>query len=565
VTQRFGRFSAGLVVLLLAAPIAAVGSSGAPVGVIVRAGSAAEAERAIEMVGGTVTFPLPIVNGAAGTVASDAVDDVAARPGVIDVARDLPVAFQSGGENNRWWRTDADGPRQSVFAREVEANRLWDQVVTGQGVRVALIDTGVSPVPDLADRLVQVPSQTDPSKTAACIDFSGELNCNDSYGHGTFVAGLIAGTGASSNGTHKGVAPGAEIVSIKIAGRDGSADVSKVLAAIQWVVSFREQLNIRVLNLSLGTNSPFSYRHDPLNFAVERAWRSGITVVVSASNLGPAPGTIAKPADDPLVITTGALNDRGTSIIWDDYVPNFSGRGPTRGDGLSKPDVVAPGAHVVSLRSPGSYVEQAAPGGGVDSNYRRASGTSMSAGIVSGAAALTLSANPTWTPDRVKFALMETARRVGSSDPQVVGRGIISAYRAAREAPNGLANTDVFVLSDGTGSLDQSRGDVKVTTICTDPIEKAATPRRCDVVQGAETAQGRMFDAEEYRETDWTGSSWYQSQWNFILGSSWYGSSWYGSSWYGSSWYGSSWYGYQENNEAYGVSLLGSSWYGAWE
>ena len=603
-TNIVGRVVAGVAVgaSLLTSMGAHAARSTAPLtGVIVRATSADHAADAIEAVGGSVTFPLPIMNGAAGTIPADAFGDVRARNGIIEVLADAPIHFQQvalhadpvdadarvSGAPMRATVTapsahlrspssapaptvhdngndDSPWPR-SVFAEEIRADRLWEEGITGAGVRVALIDTGVSAVPDLAGRVARVPSPSDPSGQADCVDFSGERSCQDSYGHGTFVAGLIAGSGAASDGVYKGIAPGAQIVSVKIAGRDGSADVSKVLAAIQWVVSFREQLNIRVLNLSLGTNSPFSYRHDPLNFAVEQAWRSGIAVVVSASNRGPDTGTISKPADDPLVITTGAIDDRATPGAFDDRLPDFSGRGPTRGDALAKPDLTAPGARVISLRSPGSFIEEKAPGGGIDATYRRGSGTSMSAGVVSGAVALAFEANPSWTPDRVKFALMSTARPVATQDRNAVGAGLINVRRAAREAPAGLANTDVFVLSDGYGTLEQSRGDVKVTSFCSDPLERTTMPARCDVVQGAETAQGRMFDAEEYREADWTGSSWYESQWNFLLGSSWYGSSWYGSSWYGSSWYGSSWYGYEEDQTNYGMALLGSSWYGAWE
>jgi serine protease AprX len=566
VTRFVGRLGAGaafgLAVVLSVGGGAATASTDR-IDVIVRGTSAEVAVAAIDAVGGTVTFALPIVNGAAASMPADALEALEAETGIIDVVENAPIVFQHDDDDD----DDDEGSSEprSVFVREIKADRLWDDGIDGAGVRVAIIDTGVSAVPDLADRLISVPHPTDPSGTAACVDFSGELSCEDSYGHGTFIAGLIAGTGASSDGEHRGVAPGAEIVSIKIAGADGSADVTKVLAAIQWVVSFREELGIRVLNLSLGTNSPVSYRFDPLNFAVERAWRAGITVVVSASNRGPAPGTISKPADDPLVLTTGAVDDRGTTLIWDDRMPRFSGRGPTATDGLAKPDIVAPGARVTSLRSPGSTVEAMAPGGGVDETYRRGSGTSMSAGIVSGSVALMLQENPSWTPDRVKFALMSTARMVATTDRRAIGSGLIDVHRAVTDAPKGLANQNVFVLSDGTGSIEDSRGDVRVRSHCTDQLEKTIMPSRCDLVQDMETAQGRMFDSGEYREEEWTGSSWYSSQWNWALGSSWYGSSWYGSSWYGSSWYGSSWYGHHDEDDSYGIAILGSSWYGAWE
>jgi serine protease AprX len=285
---------------------------------------------------------------------------------------------------------------RSVYPKVVRADDAWRNGVTGQGVTVAVVDTGIADVPDLAGRIVQVQDGLGPPKP--CKNLSGELNCDDAYGHGTFVAGIIAGNGAGSGGKWKGVAPGARVLSVKIAGANGAADVSNVLAAIQWVVSFKDTYGIRVLNLSLGTDSTQTYRTDPFNYAVERAWEAGIAVVVSAGNRGPDPWTISKPADDPWVITVGATDDRGTRTVSDDYLPEFSARGPTAANALPKPDVVAPGAHIISLRAPGSTVDNTYPMY-VDGSYRRGSGTSMAAGVVSGAVALMLQANPHRHPE----------------------------------------------------------------------------------------------------------------------------------------------------------------------
>ena len=256
---------------------------------------------------------------------------------------------------------------------------------------MALVDTGVADVPQLRERIV-------PVGAAACENLSAEPDCGDGYGHGTFMAGLVGS-----------VAPGAGILSVKIAGRDGSADVSNVLGAIQWVVSNAGRYKINVLNLSLGTDSTQDWRTDPLNYAVERAWAAGITVVTAASNRGPGAGTVTKPGDDPWVLTVGAVDDRGTSGLGDDLLPAFSSRGPTRSGQVAKPDLAAPGAHLVSLRSPGSEVEHAHPGG--KGPLRRGSGTSMAAAVVSGVAALVMDAWPSWPPDRVKYALTATASR----------------------------------------------------------------------------------------------------------------------------------------------------------
>jgi serine protease AprX len=515
--------------------------------VIVQAADAAAASAAVGDVGGSVTRMLPVVSGVAARIPADRLAQLRSHPGVHAVTPDdrVQIAAVQGNDN--------PATVKNVFAREINADALWREGVDGRGVRVALIDTGVSPEPDVASRLVPVPDPQGLSGPVPCANFSGEAGCDDSYGHGTFMAGLIAGNGTASAGRYGGVAPGAEIVSVKIAGRDGSADVSTLLAAIQWVVSYRAELGIRVLNLSLGTPSRADYRHDPLNYAVERAWRSGIVVVVSAGNRGPDAQTISKPADDPLVLTVAAVEDRETPATSDDRAARFSGRGPTAG-GLAKPDVVAPGARVISLRSPGSFVEQHAPGGFADPVYRRGSGTSMSAAIVSGVAALILQANPGWSPDRSKFALVTTARKVNDSDPAATGAGIVDAYAAARKARLGLANQGV-VFSDGTGLLDASRAELAVSLACETAAE--LPDGQCERLHGEFTAQGRAFEAALWRETEWTGASWQGAQW---YGASWQGTSWQGASWQGASWQGASW-----QSTFYGTAVDGSAWYGVWD
>jgi serine protease AprX len=503
-------------------------------------GDGVAAERAVAELGGTVRLHLPIINGLAATVAAQDIPKLAATPGLRAITLDRRVTVQAGGGS-----TSTD----SVYDKVVRADDAWANGATGSGVTVAVLDTGIANVGDLAGRVLPVTNDIT-GATSPCVNLSGESGCGDSYGHGTFVAGIIAGNGAASGGEYKGVAPGANLVSIKVAGRDGSSDVSTVIAGIQWAVSFRDRYGIKVLNLSLGTDGTQTYRTDPLNYAVEKAWDSGIAVVVAASNRGPGAGTIAKPGDDPLVITVGALDDRGTPGLGDDSVPNFSSRGPTAADGLAKPDVVAPGAHIVSLRAPGSAIDTQFPNY-IGTAYRKGSGTSMATGVVSGAVALMLQANPAMTPDRVKFALASTARSAGSNDPMAVGSGVIDVFHAAFAAPAGVANQGV-ARSNGLGSLDASRGSVRVRTNTLVPT----------VVSGLLTAQLLLWNPLVYTTTSWTGSSWYGSSW---YGSSWYGSSWYGSSWYGSSWYGSSWYGQPEGSSWYGSSWYGSSWYGAWD
>ena len=505
-------------------------------------------EDAIENLGGAVTKELSIVDGFAATVPAADTGKLASIPGVRAVTLDEALMPQGllGGS------TTTPSPPKSAYIKEIGADSEWAAGVTGKGVTVALVDTGIANVADLAGRVLPVQNDLNLlNPTSPCENLSGESTCDDNYGHGTFIAGLIAGNGAASNGAWSGVAPNANLVSVKVAGADGSADVSTVLAGIQWVVSFKDRYGIKVMNLSLGTDSTQSYTVDPLNYAVEKAWDAGITVVVAASNRGPDPATISKPGDDPLVVTVGAVDDMGTPAIADDQLPDFSSRGPTAADGLAKPDVVAPGGHVVSLRAPGSAVDTQFPTY-VDGSYRKGSGTSMATGIVSGAVALMVQANPNLTPDRIKYALTSTARNVASGDPMAVGAGLIDTYGALR-APAGLANQGV-TRSNGLGRLDLSRGSVRVAL--NDPGQT--------VVSGLQTGQLLLWNPLVYTTVIWSPLTWNLTD---FAGSRWYGSRWYDQpdQMAGSRWYGSRWYGELDGSRWYGSRWYGSRWYGGWD
>jgi serine protease AprX len=502
------------------------------------------AQSFVKSVGGRVTHELPIIGGFSARVPADDVPLISQLSGVTGVMPDLPAHVQStpGTYNNV----------PSVFKKVTGGIALANAGANGQGVTVALIDTGVTSQPDIAGALQSV---SDPLSLIKydCVNLTDEPTCADSYGHGTFMAGLIAGDGSSSNGKYVGMAPRAKIISIKIAGASGASDVSTIIAAIQWVTQNQVTYNIRALNLSLGTDSTQSYTIDPLDFAVEKAWQAGIVVDVAASNRGPAAGTISKPADDPFVVTVGAIDDKGTNGLNDDVLPNFSGRGPTAADGLAKPDVVAPGGHIVSLAAPGSALNANFPST-MTAPYRRGSGTSMSTAIVTGLVAQMLSANPSLTPDRVKYSLMQTAHPDASSDPMAVGRGVVDGA-AALTAPPGVANAGV-APSTGTGSLAASRGSVGVVLDDTNStLLDASSGNLTSTLGTLDTSGGSWYGGS------WYGGSWYGGSW---YGGSWYGGSWYGGSWYGGSWYGGSWYG-TSTTEDYGGSWYGGSWYGAWD
>ncbi|HEX9774648.1 MAG TPA: S8 family serine peptidase [Actinomycetota bacterium] len=499
------------------------------------------AARAVRASGGSVLDELPIVDGFAARVPASALRALAAERAIAVLTPDRPVHLLDH---------DADaGHDESVYVQAIDADAAHAAGVNGAGVTVALVDTGVADVPDLAGRVKPVQDALT-GRWSPCVNLSGEAGCDDSYGHGTFIAGIIAGDGTASGGTRTGVAPAASLVSIKIAGRDGAADVSNVLSAIQWVVSFKDRYGIGVLNLSLGTNGTQSYQTDPLNYAVQKAWEAGIVVVVSASNAGPDPMTIAKPGDDPWVITAGAIDDLGTPGVADDALPEFSARGPTAADGMTKPDLVAPGANVVSLDAPGSNVAEHFPNV-IDGAYRKGSGTSASAAVVSGAAALMLQTDPATTPDRVKHAMRATASPAASADPNATGAGALNVM-AALDAPPGEANAGLG-RSNGLGFIHTSRGTVRV---------KTGQGLFGTVISASLTTQLLIWDGLGYVVLPWNETTWYASPFH---GARWYGARWYGSTWSGARWYGARWYGEPDGARWYGAGLEGARWYGAWK
>jgi serine protease AprX len=238
------------------------------------------------------------------------------------------------------------------------------------------------------------------------------------------------------------------------------------------------------------------------------------------------------------------MDDEGSRNDNDDVLPDFTSRGPTLADGIAKPDVATPGAHIVSLRAVGSTVDTQFPYY-VDGAYRRGSGTSMAAGVASGVAALALSANPSWTPDRLKYALVHTTQPTASTDPNAVGAGLLDAYAATYAAPAGTANQGL-TRSSGLGAVNGSRGSVQ--TVTTDPDRLGV------VINGLLTAQLLVWDPVGYTTGQWNTSTWY--------GTAWYVSRWYQLGWYGTDWPGNNW---RNDRYWYGTPWKGGAWWGAWE
>ena len=453
----------------------------------------------------------------------------------------------------------------SQVAQAIGADRLSASGITGAGVGVALIDSGVVPVPGLAGggQVVVGPDLSFESQNGATAGL-------DTYGHGTHMAGIIAGDDPEPAG-FRGIAPGAHLVSVKVATHDGAADVSQVVAAVDWVVQHRNDpgMNIRVLNLSYGTESLQSPQVDPIAAAVENAWKHGIVTVVAGGNDGTAHGSLTDPAVDPYVLAVGASDTHDSGLLSCGTVAPFS----SRGSATRSVDVVAPGVSLLSLRDPGSTVDHQHPGAVVDVRYFRGSGTSQATAVTSGAVALLLQARPTLTPDAVKAVLRSTATPLALFDGRAEGAGAINLAAAASAWVPGQA-TQGWPAADGSGLLEASRGGSHVAfsgvelsgerDIMGQPWSGAtwAPQSRALTAWSGGNWNGALWTgstwATEPPVAPWTGASWTGASWT---GASWTGASWTGASWTGASWTGASWTGASWT----GASWTGASWTGsAW-
>jgi serine protease AprX len=395
---------------------------------------------------------------------------------------------------------------------------------------VALVDTGVAAVPDLADRVI------------ATANFSDETSHEDTYGHGTFQAGLIAGDGSSSGGAYTGVAPEADLLSVKVAGADGSTSLGQVLAGVQLVDSAADRFNVRVLLLAVDSESPLPPDLDPLSWALRTVWSHGVVVVVPAGNNGGEPGSIAAPGEDPWLLTAGSVDDQGTPDVSDDTVAHSTGTGPTRW-GDEKPEIAAPGEHLVSVRAPGSTVDAQNPGAVVGDDYFRGSGTSMSAAVTAGAAALLVQARPELSPDEVKMLFQATAQPIPDGDAASIGAGVVDAAAAVafdgelpdlpslpdlgeaeepftppglrydwRRDEDGVWRWDSDKANVSSGQ-DQARGDAEWNARRWADVEWAAR-RWAQADWAARQWAARQWAARQWAARRWAARQWSARQWN---------------------------------------------------
>ncbi|HEY7014388.1 MAG TPA: S8 family peptidase [Streptosporangiaceae bacterium] len=535
---RWGKGRAVVAGAAVAATLAGTSIAGAPAAsagqsetVIVTATGLLSPVTAVLRIGGTVLNQFHIINGVEAVIPTILEPVLDALPG-ITVTRDVSVSVQS--------TTESTGPHtpSDAFLPQTGATQLAASGDTGQGVTVAVLDTGIDKLPDFSGRL------------AGGVDLSGGNNpFQDSYGHGTFVAGLIAGNGASSNGQYSGEAPGARLVSIKVAGADGTTHLSTLILGLQWAVDHQAAYGIKVINISLGYQTDQSTISNPLDQAVEATWNSGITVVTSAGNAGPFNGTILSPGDDPLVITVGALDDMAADSVPNDEMTDFSSVGPTNPDGWIKPDLVTSGRSVVSLAAPGSTIYNNNPSALVGTANFVGSGTSFSAAITSGAAALVLADSPGLTPNQVK------ARLLGNTDPGPVGNPFVDGHGALNALA--AATAPAMNLKQGILSLAPTLFGITVSLLPTRAINtwNASLWSGVSWAQGPDSASwlGLAWDGNDWNGWTWTGRAWNDGDW---AGAAWNGDDWTGRAWNDGAWEGSAWNGAAWNGSAWN----GSAW-----
>ena len=447
--------------------------------------------------GGTPTRVFRSLVGASVELSGKNLLKLARHPNVEAITRDERLSLVGNGD----W--DVQVPKDAEMWRDsVNAKSLWGSLLSPapQAPAIAIVDTGIdaTKVGDFGTRIV------------ARANFSSlePHALGDPSGHGTMVAGVAAGNSEIA----PGVARNARLVDVRVASSRGEAVTSDIVAAVDWILANRSLHNIRVANFSLVGTTAVSFRFDPLDRAVEKLWLNGVVVVAAAGNNGePSKAVgIGAPANDPFVITVGALDQAQTSSVSDDSRASWSAYGPTA-DGFMKPDLSAPGRYMVMPVPMNATIPAEKANRVVKPGYMWMSGTSFSAPIVAGAAAQILARSPGLSPDQVKGALMLKARQVPSADPGA-GVGEIDAGAAASVSspPNPNAGLNQFVTN---GTFDAEAWASHVTV-------------------------NANWTAANWTAANWVGANWVSSNW---VSSNWVSSNWVSSNWVASNWVSANW------------------------
>jgi serine protease AprX len=420
------------------------------------------------------------VNGVAANLTGAQIVKLAQKTGIAAITTDSQIQLAGTLSNKQRW----------PFVSGVQ--KFWANGTSAATPTIAIVDSGIDASrADFAGRIVANVNLTSLANNSA----------GDGRGHGTFVAGIAAGSGDG----YAGAAPASKIASLDVMDDQGMAMTRDVIAAADWILANKDKYGIRVANFSLHSSQPNSFMYDPLDKAVERLWTAGVVVVTAAGNYGvegQASGVPFAPGNDPFVITVGADDVDGSVSTNDDVAAPWSAYGYTL-DGFAKPDVAAPGRYMVGPVPVASTLVTEKPTSVVAPGYIQLSGTSFAAPIVAGAAAQILAIHPTWTPDQVKGALMVTASKTPSAAPLSEGVGIVDVAKAVAlgSAPNPNAALNKFLVAD--------------------PL-----------------SGGKVFDSASWASTASANASWASASWS---DASWASASWSSASWASASWASASW------------------------
>jgi serine protease AprX len=425
------------------------------------------------------------VNGVSAELTGDQIVALAQRTGLHAITPDAPL--RPAYTNTQQW------PYQT------QLTKFWDlsKLTPAKAPTIAIVDSGIERRADFGDRIV-----ADVNLTTLTNNSAG-----DGRGHGTFVAGIAAGSALG----YTGGSPASKIVSLDVMDDTGMAKTSEVIAAADWILRNKSAYGIRVANFSLHSSNRSSFMYDPLNKAVERLWFAGVVVVAASGNYGASgqpSGVHYAPGNDPFIITAGAYDGEGTMGASDDVNAPWSAYGYTP-DGFAKPDIGAPGRYIVGPVPIASTLVAEKPLNVKAAGYMQLSGTSFAAPVVSAAAAYVLALHPEYTPDQVKGALMVTAVATPGLAPRSMGVGEVRSDNAAKVVapPNPNASLNRFLTADPNGG--------------TTPV--------FDAVSWSDAAKASVsWDSASWSDASWDSASWDSASWSDV---SWSDVSWDSASW----------------------------------
>ncbi len=460
--KMFGAGLAGLALALFLSAGVTPGESGdgAPAQrVIVQGSDLDSVVEAVAATGARITHRLGIIRAVAAEVTNEQLERLQRAGNGLRVMVDREVRSSGKGGGGK-----AEGkeeyPPPDFSDDLIGSERLHAEGITGAGITIAVVDSGFLSTLDLyrtANGHHRLLAQYDARFDREVASGDPKGRTDDKNGHGTHMASVILSSRVKTDGAYMGVAPNADLVSIKALERDGYGTYADVIRGIDFAVTYKDAYGIRVLNLSLSAEARSHYWDDPLNQAVMRAWEAGIVVVTSSGNTGRDPMTIGVPGNNPYAITVGAVSDAySPSQGTDDFLTSFSSVGPTV-EGFVKPEVVAPGGHILGMMHPRNEIAEKHAEYHDGGDQFVMSGTSQAAAMTSGAVALLLEAQPWLTPDDVKCRLMATARPAVESDGSLAysvfeqGAGLINVYDAVNDSTVGCANRGLDVTLDLLG------------------------------------------------------------------------------------------------------------------